>query len=91
MFLSPNHNYFILVDDGSQHEFGKEIEFRAHLESELRKGRSLKYYRNRQNNIDDSNMKNSEIPVVLIVLNGKLTVIIIRGVYKSYNNKKYFI
>lgn len=43
-FLDPNHTHFILVDDGSDNQFGKEIEFRANLENELRKGRTLKYY-----------------------------------------------
>ena len=44
VFLDPNHTHFILVDDGSEGQFGKEIEFRAHLEAELRRGRSLKSY-----------------------------------------------
>lgn len=44
VLLDPNHTHFILVDDGSEGLFGKEIEFRAHLEAELRKGKSLKYY-----------------------------------------------
>jgi hypothetical protein len=44
VLLDPNHTHFILVDDGSEGFFGKEIEFRAHLEAELRKGRSLRYY-----------------------------------------------
>lgn len=48
MFLEPNHSHFILVDDGSESQFGKEIEFRAHLENELRKGESLKYYRQKR-------------------------------------------
>lgn len=32
------------MDDGSEGQFGKEIEFRAHLEAELRKGKSPKHY-----------------------------------------------
>ncbi len=44
ILLDPNHTHFILVDDGSEGAFGKEIGFRAHLEAELRKGRSLNYY-----------------------------------------------
>lgn len=43
-FLDPNHTHFILVDDGSENQFGKEIEFRANLENELRKGRTLRHY-----------------------------------------------
>lgn len=38
-----------MVDDGSNGRFGVEIEFRAHLEAELRKGKSLKYYESKQN------------------------------------------
>ncbi|XP_076456247.1 transient receptor potential cation channel subfamily M member-like 2 isoform X2 [Babylonia areolata] len=34
-FLDPNHSHFILVDNGSQHKFATEIEFRAHLEKEI--------------------------------------------------------
>lgn len=49
MLLDPNHTHFILVDDGSNGRFGVEIEFRAHLEAELRKGRSLKYYESKRN------------------------------------------
>lgn len=49
VLLDPNHTHFILVDDGSNGRFGVEIEFRAHLEAELRKGKSLKYYESKQN------------------------------------------
>jgi hypothetical protein len=49
VLLDPNHTHFILVDDGSEGLFGKEIEFRAHLEAELRKGKSLKYYESKRN------------------------------------------
>ena len=30
--LDPNHTHFLLVDDGSENAFGKEIEFRAKIE-----------------------------------------------------------
>ncbi len=33
--LDRNHNFFVLVDDGTVGKFGGEIEFRAALESEL--------------------------------------------------------
>ena len=49
VYLDPNHTHFILVDDGSDDQFGKEIEFRAHLEAELRQGKSLKYYEKKRN------------------------------------------
>ena len=44
--LDPNHTHFVLVDDGSNNIYGKEIEFRANLENELRKGKSDIYYEN---------------------------------------------
>lgn len=42
--LNPNHSLFILIDDGSEGQFGKEIEFRSELEAEIRKGRNIEYY-----------------------------------------------
>ncbi len=48
ILLDPNHTHFIFVDDGSEGQFGKEIKFRARLEHELRKGRTLKYYENKR-------------------------------------------
>ncbi|EGD73752.1 hypothetical protein PTSG_05446 [Salpingoeca rosetta] len=35
--LDPNHNVFLLVDDGTRDKFGKEIKFRAAVESATRK------------------------------------------------------
>ncbi|KAL5255510.1 hypothetical protein ACHWQZ_G010918 [Mnemiopsis leidyi] len=34
-FLDPNHTHFLLVDDGTQYKYGKEIKFRALLEQKL--------------------------------------------------------
>ncbi|WAR04383.1 TRPM2-like protein [Mya arenaria] len=34
-FLDPNHSHFILVDDGTQHQFDIEIPFRAKLKKEI--------------------------------------------------------
>jgi hypothetical protein len=86
VLLDPNHSHFILVDDGSDGQFGKEIKFRAKFENELRKGRSLKYYEtrrqfmqrkqtyNKTENIEDSNEQDHDsgelIPMILIVVNG---------------------
>ena len=57
--------------------FGKEIEFRASLEAELRRGKPLKYYeykRKRKSsageNTDDPDEYDSSIPMVLIVVQG---------------------
>ncbi|XP_036366346.1 transient receptor potential cation channel subfamily M member-like 2 isoform X3 [Octopus sinensis] len=33
--LDPNHSHFILVDNGTQHTFGTEIEFRTQLEKTI--------------------------------------------------------
>ena len=33
--LDPNHSHFILVDNGTQNNFGTEIEFRAKFEKEI--------------------------------------------------------
>jgi hypothetical protein len=37
VFLDSNHTHFILIDDDSQGELGREIPFRVKLETELRK------------------------------------------------------
>ena len=34
--MDSNHNTFLFFDDGSEHEFGREIDFRAEFESKLR-------------------------------------------------------
>ena len=33
--LDKNHSHFILVDDGTENEYGKEIKFRAAFEAYL--------------------------------------------------------
>ena len=33
--LDPNHSHFILVDNGTQHQYAVEIPFRASLESKI--------------------------------------------------------
>ena len=68
--LDPNHNNFILVDDGSEGSFGKEIEFRASFESELRKGRSLNYYRKKFTRRIENDSEQENVPMVLIVVQG---------------------
>ena len=35
--LNPNHSHYILVDNGTQHMFGGEIDFRAKLEAAISK------------------------------------------------------
>jgi hypothetical protein len=76
IFLDPNHTHFILVDDGSEGLFGKEIKFRAKFENELRKGKSLKFYENMRTHKffssqgQDFQEKKEIIPMILIVVNG---------------------
>lgn len=48
VLLDPNHTNFILVDDGSEGQFGKEIQFRSKLEVELQRGKSLQYYQRKR-------------------------------------------
>ena len=85
ILLDPNHTHFILVDDGSEGQFGKEITFRAKFENELRRGKSLKYYEterlNQQFRFNNRASFRAEteglekehkelIPMILIVVNG---------------------
>ncbi|XP_033748450.1 transient receptor potential cation channel subfamily M member-like 2 [Pecten maximus] len=57
-FLNPNHTHFILVDDGSEHQFGKEITFRAEIENAVA---NLK---------TDTGKDAVSVPVVLLVVEG---------------------
>ena len=77
VLLDANHTHFILVDDGSVGRFGVEIEFRANLEAELRKGKSLKDYENQKLDLSDpdydfqdEDSKNESVPMILIVVQG---------------------
>ena len=79
--LDPNHSHFILVDNGSNDEFGVEIGLRAALENELSKGHSLKYYDNFNDEKSDDNFElfkttgiSKSIPIVMIVVHGKLYI-----------------
>ncbi|KAL3837250.1 hypothetical protein ACJMK2_022618 [Sinanodonta woodiana] len=57
-FLNPNHNHFILVDDGTDHQCETETDFMAKLE--------LKY-----NTLFDTEIHDFKyFPVVLLVING---------------------
>ena len=77
VLLDPNHTHFILVDDGSEDMFGKEIGFRARLEAELRRGKLPDQYekmrkekrKNSYNSIENEDAQ-SMIPMILIVVQG---------------------
>lgn len=58
-FLDPNHTHFVLVDNGTQHQFGVEIPFRAWMENSIA-------------NMKTNTGKNASVyvPVVLLVLEG---------------------
>ncbi|XP_062614395.1 transient receptor potential cation channel subfamily M member-like 2 isoform X2 [Saccostrea cucullata] len=58
-FLDPNHTHFVLVDNGTQHQFGVEIPFRARMENSIA-------------NMKTNTGKNASVyvPVVLLVLEG---------------------
>jgi transient receptor potential cation channel subfamily M protein 2 len=63
--LDQNHTHFLLVDDGSEEQYGKEITFRAMLEQEIILGKCLEHYKGNEH-VADGNF----IPMVLIVVNG---------------------
>ncbi|XP_060077266.1 transient receptor potential cation channel subfamily M member-like 2 [Ylistrum balloti] len=54
--LDPNHSHFILVDDGTEQQFGKEISFRAGIEMAVSKLRTTG--------------AEAMVPVVLLVVEG---------------------
>ncbi|XP_033748888.1 transient receptor potential cation channel subfamily M member-like 2 [Pecten maximus] len=54
--LDPNHTHFLLVDDGTQKQFGKEITFRTGIEIAVSKLRTAK--------------TEAMVPVVLLVVEG---------------------
>ncbi|XP_021362499.1 transient receptor potential cation channel subfamily M member 2-like isoform X2 [Mizuhopecten yessoensis] len=56
--LDPNHTHFILVDNGTQHNFGVEIPFRAELEQTV------------ANMKTDASKDAVSVPIVLLVLQG---------------------
>ncbi|XP_033724836.1 transient receptor potential cation channel subfamily M member-like 2 isoform X2 [Pecten maximus] len=56
--LDPNHTHFILVDNGTQHDFGVEIPFRAQLEQTV------------ANMKTDTSKDAVSVPIVLLVLQG---------------------
>ena len=70
------------MDDGSEDQFGKEIEFRARLEAELRKGHLPGHYEAKRKerkrtgvlsidqNDETDTQKNEYIPMILIVVQG---------------------
>ncbi|CAL1536039.1 unnamed protein product, partial [Lymnaea stagnalis] len=57
-FLDPNHSHFILVDNGTQHQFTVEIQFRAKLEEAI------------GNQKTDTGTDAVSVPVCLLVLEG---------------------
>ncbi|KAH9505775.1 Transient receptor putative cation channel sub M member 2 [Bulinus truncatus] len=57
-FLDPNHSHFILVDNGTQHQFTVEIPFRAKLEEAISKQKT------------DTGSDAITVPVCLLVLEG---------------------
>jgi transient receptor potential cation channel subfamily M protein 2 len=60
--LEPNHTQFILIDDGTKHQYGGEFAFRARFEKAI-SGESFTL----ENNLQDSS---DSVPVVLLVIDG---------------------
>jgi hypothetical protein len=85
--LDSNHTHFILVDDGSNDEYGAEINFRAELENELQLGRSMSYYEQFNTNSHSIDLTggniDEKIPMILIVVQGGPRTL--QTVYESIN------
>jgi hypothetical protein len=74
--LNPYHTHFLLYDDQSKYELGREILFRANLEYESSKGKTLRDY---QNNIKES----EAIPMVLMVVKGGINTLKLIHLYRK--------
>ncbi len=75
--LNPNHTHFLLYDDKTRHEYGQEIPFRASLENEIRRGKSLRDYKERLMR------KTQKIPAVLIVVRGSYNTLKLISLYRK--------
>ncbi|KAI8514536.1 Transient receptor putative cation channel sub M member 2 [Branchiostoma belcheri] len=60
--LDPNHSHFILVDDGTNEQFGKEIKLRAELEKRISEHKTRAFSQAPGSSVS--------IPVVLLALQG---------------------
>ncbi|KAK3607584.1 hypothetical protein CHS0354_034632 [Potamilus streckersoni] len=67
-FLDPNHSHFILIDDGTEHEYKTELSIRAKLERKI----SEMPIKKGDDNVDQINLRSvvSGVPTVLLVLEG---------------------
>lgn len=74
--LNTNHTHFILYDDGSKNEIGREILFRANLEYESSKGKTLKEYQSHKKKTSEA------IPLVLLVIRGSLNTLKMVHLYR---------
>ncbi|XP_066299867.1 transient receptor potential cation channel subfamily M member-like 2 isoform X2 [Branchiostoma lanceolatum] len=61
--LDPNHSHFILVDDGTNEQFGKEIKLRAELEKRISEHKT-------RASTQAPGSSSVSIPVVLLALQG---------------------
>lgn len=68
LMLDPNHSHFILVDDGSNGYFDREIDFRSNFEAELRKGRNIRFYQEREKNIRPKTMQLNGVSKYILLL-----------------------
>lgn len=76
IYLSPNHNHFILVNDGSVNEFRKEISFRAKLEFELKEIKLSEIYRIKNKEYKEDFNFVRQIPIILIVVQGNFIILV---------------
>jgi len=62
--LEPNHTHFIFIDDGTKHEFNAQNEYRLKFEQAI-SGGSISLQ-------TDCRVQSPQIPVVLIIIEGRL-------------------
>jgi hypothetical protein len=75
--LNPHHTHFLFYDDGSKHELGKEILFRANLEHESSKGKTLIDYQKYEKKTAEA------IPIVLMVVRGGVNTLKLIHLYRK--------
>nr|KAG5688390.1 hypothetical protein BaRGS_026658 [Batillaria attramentaria]KAG5691041.1 hypothetical protein BaRGS_021252 [Batillaria attramentaria] len=68
--LDPNYSHFILVDDGTERKFGREIEFRTNLEQMISKQIITSDEQVTENRPTSYTPSGTNVPVALLVLEG---------------------
>lgn len=78
--LCPTHSHFIFADDGSENQFGREVDFRSRFENELRRNKLFRFSLNRnkgkyeqpEQTSSKNGNNNQLIPMIVLVVQGGL-------------------